>query len=135
MKIAFVTEDEKNISLHFGRAPYYLVVTVEDGRAVDRELRDKLGHRQFSQEGHAEEHHTQPGAGRGTDPAAHDRHIRMVEAIRDCEAVICAGMGMGAYNSMRSLNIRPIVTDLLDIDQALQAFIEGKLDDKPERLH
>ena len=39
MKVAAITDDGKNISLHFGRAQYYLVVTVEDGVIVDRELR------------------------------------------------------------------------------------------------
>ena len=51
MKIAAVTEDSITISQHFGRAPMYLVVTVEDGRIVSRETRDKLGHAQFSGEG------------------------------------------------------------------------------------
>ena len=37
MKIAFITDDEKTISQHFGRAPYYLVITVEDGKETNRE--------------------------------------------------------------------------------------------------
>ena len=47
MKIAAITDDGVTISQHFGRAPYYLVYTVEDGEIVDRELREKLGHAQF----------------------------------------------------------------------------------------
>ena len=31
MKIAATTDDEATISQHFGRAPYYLVTTVENG--------------------------------------------------------------------------------------------------------
>ena len=41
MKIAAVTEDEVNISQHFGRAPYYLVYTVEEGDITDKEIRDR----------------------------------------------------------------------------------------------
>jgi predicted Fe-Mo cluster-binding NifX family protein len=44
-------------------------------------------------------------------------------------------MGMGAYESMRRLNIKPIVTDIRDIEAAVQAFIEGKLVDHTELLH
>ena len=44
MRIAAVTEDGITISQHFGRAPYYLVVTVENGKIVGRERRDKMGH-------------------------------------------------------------------------------------------
>ena len=36
MKIAVITDDERTISQHFGRAPYYVVVTIEDGKIVDR---------------------------------------------------------------------------------------------------
>jgi predicted Fe-Mo cluster-binding NifX family protein len=34
MKIAAVTEDGVIISQHFGHAPYYVVLTVEDGRVA-----------------------------------------------------------------------------------------------------
>jgi len=48
MKIAAITDDGVTISQHFGRAPYYAVLTVEEGRVVRRELREKPGHRQFA---------------------------------------------------------------------------------------
>lgn len=132
MKIAVITEDGKTISQHFGRAPYYLVVTIEDGKVVGREMRDKMGHNHFAAQGHAEESH---GAGHGQDAASHNKHVSMAETIADCKALLCGGMGMGAYESMRQLNIQPLVTDLRDIDAAVQAFIDGKLIDHTELLH
>jgi transcriptional regulator with XRE-family HTH domain/predicted Fe-Mo cluster-binding NifX family protein len=132
MKIAVITEDGKSISQHFGRAPYYQVLTIEEGEIVQRELRDKLGHHQFSSL-HTEEPHS--GAEHGTDPASHDKHVRMAESIADCKVVLCGGMGRGAYESMRRLNITPVVTDLRDIDAAVAAFIDGKLIDHVDLLH
>ncbi|MEJ5203566.1 MAG: cupin domain-containing protein [Anaerolineales bacterium] len=133
-KIAFITEDGKTISRHFGRAPYYLVMTIEDGQIIQREMREKLGHGQFAGGLHGEhEHHH--GAGHEPDTASHNKHVSMAQAITDCEAVICGGMGMGAYESMRRLNIRPIVTELSDIETAAQAYIAGTLTDHPEMLH
>jgi hypothetical protein len=44
-------------------------------------------------------------------------------------------MGMGAYESMRRLDIKPLVTDLQDIDAAVQSFINGDLIDHTELLH
>jgi transcriptional regulator with XRE-family HTH domain/predicted Fe-Mo cluster-binding NifX family protein len=132
MKIAAITEDGKTISQHFGRAPYYLVLTIEEGKIVNREMRDKLGHNQFSSQEHAKESH---GADHGADSASHNKHVSMAEAIADCKAVLCGGMGMGAYESMRRLNIQPVVTDLSDIETAAQAFIDGKLVDHTELLH
>lgn len=132
MKIAVITDDGKLISQHFGRAAYYLVCTIEDGKVTAKEMRDKLGHTHLSNESHGD---NQSSAGRGMDPASHDKHLRMADVISDCTALICGGMGMGAYNSMRSLNIQPIVTDQSDIDEVVQAYINGSLIDHSELLH
>lgn len=132
MKVAAITDDGKTISQHFGRAPYYLVVTIEEGKIVNREMREKLGHNQFHDQAHAEESH---GLSHGLDAGSHHKHASMAQAIADCKALLCGGMGMGAYESMRQLNIQPVVTDLSDIDSAVQAFIDGKLVDHTELLH
>jgi predicted Fe-Mo cluster-binding NifX family protein len=131
MKVAIITDDGKTISRHFGRATHYLVVTIEDGKETNREMREKMGHQQFSAMGH-EEHH---GEQHGFDESSHGKHIQMAGTISDCQAVICGGMGMGAYESMRRLNIQPVVTDLTDIGQVIQAYIAGKLVDHTELLH
>jgi len=132
MKIAAITDDGNTISQHFGRAPYYLVVIVEDGKIVGRELRDKLGHTQFANQPHE---NGQPGQPHGMGPVSHNKHLMMAEAIADCEALLCGGMGMGAYQSMQARGIKPVVTDLLDIDQAVMAYVEGKFVDLVDRLH
>jgi predicted Fe-Mo cluster-binding NifX family protein len=131
MKIAAITDDGITISLHFGRAPYYLVLTVEDGQIASRELRPKLGHNQFASQPHEAEH----GAGHGMDPASHDKHLQMSDAIADCEALLCRGMGMGAYQSMQARGIRPVVTDIAAIDEAALAYAAGKIVDHTEKLH
>lgn len=132
MKIAAITDDGKNISLHFGRAPYYLVVTVEDGKIVNRELRNKMGHTHFANQPHEEE---APGMPHGMGPASHDKHLQMAEAIGDCEALLCGGMGMGAYQSMQIRGIKPVVTDIYDIEQAVMAYVNGTIVDRTEKLH
>lgn len=132
MKIAFITDDSKTISQHFGRAQHYLIVTLEDGKEVSRELKDKMGHGQFHGEHAEHEHH---GEHHGHDGAAHNKHVQMAEAIAGCSMVVCGGMGMGAYESMRRLNIQPVVTDFRTVEDALKAFLEGKLVDHTELLH
>jgi predicted Fe-Mo cluster-binding NifX family protein len=132
MKIAAITEDGKTISLHFGRAPYYLVVSVENEQITGRELRDKLGHTHFVNQPHEPE---LPGQMHGMGAASHDKHLQMAEAIADCEALLCGGMGMGAYQSMLARGIKPVVTEIRDIDQAVIAYAEGKIVDRVDRLH
>lgn len=132
MKIAAITDDGNTISQHFGRARYYAVATVETGKIINREMREKMGHSQFASEPHAADI---PGQPHGMDPASHDRHIQMSEAIADCEALLCRGMGMGAYESMKARGIRPVVTDIASIDEAVLAYVQGKIVDRVDRLH
>ncbi len=131
MKIAAITEDGKTISQHFGRAPYYLVLTVENNKIVDTEMRNKLGHTQLQEESH----HEKVGERHGFGPEADHRHGQMAEAITDCEALLCRGMGMGAYESIKARNIRPVVTDIADIEEAVLAYINGQIVDHVEKLH
>lgn len=133
MKIAVITDDGKTISQHFGRARFYQVLTLEGTKIVDSEMRPKLGHQQFGEHQHGEEHNHDEAHGHTGE--AHSKHQKMADAISDCNVVVCGGMGMGAYESMRQLGLTPIVTDLVDINSAVQEYIDGKLIDHPEKLH
>jgi predicted Fe-Mo cluster-binding NifX family protein len=132
IKIAFVTDDETTISAHFGRAVWYLVVTLEDGQETGREKREKLGHAHFANESHDLE---APGQPHGSGPAAQARHGRMMEAISDCQVLVARGMGAGAYENLKSRDIQPILTELHTINEAVVAYAAGRLTDRPERLH
>jgi len=59
----------------------------------------------------------------------------MAESISDCQIVLTGGMGWGAYESMKSYNIESIVTDVKNIDEAVQLYLDGKLENQMERLH
>jgi predicted Fe-Mo cluster-binding NifX family protein len=126
MKIAVVTDDGNKICQHFGRASHFLVAEIEEGQVVNKELREKLGHNQFVQENEHENDHDH-NQGSGMNAASHNKHQRMADAIKDCEVVICGGMGMGAYHSMQSLGIKPYVTEISDIEEALQSYIVWQL--------
>lgn len=135
MKLAFITDDGSTISRHFGRARFYKVVTIEDGKVTATEMRDKLGHQHFAaEEAHGHEHEHGHGQQHGFDPASQSRHQRMAAAIHDCQMLIGGGMGMGAYQSLQTLNIKPILTDLTSIDEAVQAYLNGTLVDRSEQL-
>jgi predicted Fe-Mo cluster-binding NifX family protein len=132
MKIAAITEDGATVSQHFGRAPYYIVLTVEDGKVVDTEKRDKAGHHTFA--AHTEEH-LAPGERHGFDAGAQTRHATMAQSIDDCQVLIAGGMGWGAYESLKSRNIESIVTDVESIDEAVKLYLAGNLPNLMERLH
>ena len=132
MKIAAISEDGTTISQHFGRAPLYVVVTVEDGKIASKETRDKAGHHTFSASQHPE---TAPGERHGFDAGAQTRHAAMAQSIDDCKVLIAGGMGWGAYESLKSRGIETVVTDVNDIDEAVNLYLQGKLPNLNERLH
>lgn len=131
MKIAVITDNSETISSHFGRAQYYDVFTVKDDQIIAKETRPKTGHSHFAKEHHGRQHEKV----HGTNPASRHRHITMIEPIRDCDIVIAGGMGVGAYQSLTANRIRPIVTDMSDIKEALNSYLAGTLVDHPEKLH
>ncbi|PIP76884.1 MAG: dinitrogenase iron-molybdenum cofactor biosynthesis protein [Ignavibacteria bacterium CG22_combo_CG10-13_8_21_14_all_37_15] len=130
INIALVTDDGTTISQHFGRAKFFEVLIVENGKIVKREHREKMGHHNFTQE----EHHHSNGQ-HGLDEHSHSKHVSMAEAIKDCQILLARGMGNGAYQSMLQLNIKPIVTDIRNIDEAVKSVINGTIADHTEKLH
>lgn len=131
MKIAAITDDGMNISAHFGRAPFYSVYTVENKEIIKREMREKMGHRQFvHQEGQLDE------AGRhGFGPGSQQRHAAMAAAIEDCDVLLSGGMGWGAFESMQQAGIKTVVTDITNIEQAVQAYLDGTIVERSDLLH
>ena len=149
MKIAVITDDANTISAHFGRARHFLVFTVEEGRIASRELRDKAGHDNFAGHNHEidqddhdhHDHHNHRHEGRD-DPRGHGfghgsghRHAEMLAVIKDCNVLIARGMGQGAYIALQEADIMPITTEIKTIDEAISAYLDGSLADRPERRH
>ena len=129
MKIAVVTDDHSTISAHFGRAVFYEVFEISEGKITSHVTLPKPSHNQF-----AEPHH-EPGHAHGMGPVAEGHHARMLEPIRDCQVLLAGGMGQGAYDSLKQAGIQPFLTDVPEIDQAIKAYLDGRLQDHPEWLH
>ena len=133
MKIAAVTEDGVTISQHFGRAPFYMVVTVENNKVMHQEKRPKVGHHGS---GSAACHDDHASCGdHGHDAGAESIHTTMAQAIDDCQILIAGGMGWGAYESLKRRNIESVITDVESIDKAVNLYIAGKLPNLMKRLH
>jgi predicted Fe-Mo cluster-binding NifX family protein len=124
-KIAVVSDDGERLSMHFGKAKEYVVFSVEDGKVTSREVRDRSAlvrvHHGHGEGGHQHSH-------------GHD-HTAMANAIADCQVLLTGGMGRPAYESMRRAGLETIVTDIREIERAVQAYIDGTIDNRLERLH
>ena len=132
MKIAVVTDDGTTICQHFGRAQYYSVITIENGKVTSKEQRSKAGHHVAGAE-HAS--HASHGEKHGFDANAQASHAGMMANITDCQLVMAGGMGWGAQVSLKQAGIDVYMTDKINIDEAIQLYIQGKLPNLQERLH
>ena len=128
MKIAVVTDDGKTISQHFGRAKYYEVYDVQGGFITGSEKRPKTAH-------HSGEEPHQHDEGGHKGPEADAKHNSMLANISDCDALIARGMGWGAFDAIKATGVTPFITDIELADDAVKAYITGKLDSHTERLH
>lgn len=151
MKIAAITDDGKTISAHFGRAEKCAVIEVEDGKIISQELRDKPGH---AGEDHDHEHehehehenehehehmhlHVQQDSHHTGGSHHHGQHRfhEKLAVMEDCQVVLCRGMGNPAYEKLVQAGLEPILTDIVDIETAVQAYIDGTIIDNPRRRH
>jgi len=114
MKIAFATEDGQTISAHFGQAPYYKVIYVDDGQIVSQEVRAKAHH------DNGQHSHT---------------HADMFAAIHDCQVLIVGGMGTPAHQAALAHGLQVVATGQCDIAAVLQAYLDGTLEENPLLIH
>jgi predicted Fe-Mo cluster-binding NifX family protein len=132
MKIAVISDDGQTVSEHFGRAPYYVVLTIEDDQVVSSETRPKAGHGVFV----GQDPPSLDARGRhGYGATSQARHQSMAETIADCQALLAGGMGWGAFESLQSYGIEPVVTDVRDIHEAALRYARGDLPNLMGRLH
>jgi predicted Fe-Mo cluster-binding NifX family protein len=115
MKIAIPTNDGINISAHFGRCREFLIFEVRNGQVKLIETRANAGcheHESGSSESGSKTH----------------SHSGFVETLRDCETVLCGGIGAGAVAALKTGGI-PVVLVEADgsAEQIATAFQSGTL--------
>jgi predicted Fe-Mo cluster-binding NifX family protein len=124
MKVAVVSDNGTSLSQHFGRALYYVVHTVENGKVTGKEKRAR------SAQNLCACHHDESAgchSNHGLDTESQNKHTSMADSLADCQTLIAGGMGYGAYQALKSRNIDTVVTDVEGIDEAVKLYLNGKL--------
>jgi predicted Fe-Mo cluster-binding NifX family protein len=124
MKIAFATDDGTTISQNFLQARYYQVVTIENGEEVERDLRVKPQQNIEDVQQHI------PLTGQD----ASDLGEEMLSIIDDCTVVVLGGMTRPMHEKIMRYNVRPVLTNKSTVNEALQEFIQGSLDNPYENM-
>jgi predicted Fe-Mo cluster-binding NifX family protein len=124
MKIAVAALDQTHVSPHFGRSPHFMVYEVQDGKVLSHEARPN-GFTPHAQGQCSGEHH-------GTEHAHHG-HASVIEALKDCQAVLCFGMGWRAAADLKAAGIQ---VGLLESDctpeEAAALYAQGRVSTSQE---
>jgi predicted Fe-Mo cluster-binding NifX family protein len=115
MKIATPTNDGINISAHFGRCREFLIFEVQNGQVKLIETRINAG---------CHEH----GSGSSDGGVQQHSHSGFVERLRDCDTVLCGGIGAGAVEALKASGIPVVLVDTAgSAEQIVTAFQSGTL--------
>jgi len=120
VKLAVASTNGTDVSAHFGRSRCFVVFTVEGGRITDQEVRDNTytAHAQGQCQDGAEQHHDQPHS-----------HADIIGALRDCQVVLCGGMGWRAAQELQAAGIRPVaVPQAGPAMEVVEAFLRGRIE-------
>ena len=121
MKIAIPSNDNINISSHFGRTKGFVICEMDNDKIINKE------YKQNTFTGHAQGLHKGDEHGHGNHS-----HNGIFNAIGDCEIVIAGGMGRRLYNDFEQNNIKVFVTKEMNIDSALNLFLNSELDNNSD---
>ncbi len=119
MKIALATLNGKTVTAHFGRTKAFVVVEMEDGVEINRELREAGSYKNIDP----------------SDPGHRRRHHDLVDTVRDCDVVIAGGMGLPVQDRLEEAEINVVLTDTRVIDEAIEMYAFGTLVHDASRAH
>ncbi|MDC1068009.1 NifB/NifX family molybdenum-iron cluster-binding protein [Candidatus Kapabacteria bacterium] len=131
LKVAFVSNDSKNIVGAFGSSKYFNIYTLEDNKIVDTEIREVY------KDTVDDELNTLVGKNMGLgigkislsvmDPAK-QKHMKMAKTIADCDVVVARKMCENAWDSVLQFKMKPIRTKNKNFEESIQQFIDGNLE-------
>lgn len=139
IKIAIASNDGKSVSGHFGPTKSYLVVTIQDNEIINQEIREKFSHHKGSHD-EGEHHHNHDHEhqnGNHEHGNRHDKkhHNRMIENILDCQYMLVKSMGNPVHDALTEAGIKPILTNIKNIEEAVKALLDGTIDNNTHLLH
>ncbi len=116
MRVAVATIDGLSMSQHFGQSAGFVVFEVDGGNVKSRELRtnDRTPHGQGLCDGqHGQGQHAQSHGG-------------VVDLLKDCDTVLCGGMGAGAAQALNQYGIQAVVLPVAgSAEEALSHYLNG----------
>jgi len=104
LMIAVTSANGREVTGHSGKARRFWIYEVEGASVVDQRLLELTKEQTFH------------------ESSRHEPH-----PLDECDVLITGGLGRGLMNRLASMNIVPVLTDLKDLDEAVEAYVAGRL--------
>ncbi|HKJ81472.1 MAG TPA: NifB/NifX family molybdenum-iron cluster-binding protein [Ignavibacteriaceae bacterium] len=122
MKIAVASNDFKHVTGHLGRCKSFLIYDTENGKVIDKEVRQNT-FTHHAQHGH---HHGEAD-GHGHGEGHHHSHAALVDNLNDCNTLIFQSGGWRIIEDLKQGNIIPFLTNEKIADEAVEKYLKGEL--------
>lgn len=119
VKIAIASDDGNTISSHFGRSKGFIIFDIEDNKITGKDYRIN----NFT--GHARGLHDSSQGQHG--------HGMILQALKDCKAVLAMGMGRRIYNDLQNAGIEAFIVDQTNAEMAIDLYLKNDLKSDPQK--
>ena len=122
-KIAVATNDQKRVTGHIGRCRAFMIYEIDGEKIMNKDLREN----NFTNHRRGGGHHHGEGEGHGGQGHGRHSHEHLVNGLKDCTYLISSGSGWRVVEDLKQHNITTLFTDLEQIEDAVNKFINGEL--------
>ena len=122
-KIAIATNDQKRVTSHIGKCKAFMIYEIDGDKIMNKELREN----NFTNHRRGGGHHHGEGEGHGGQGHGRHSHEHLVNGLKDCTYLISSGGGWRVVEDLKQHNITTLFTDLEQIEDAVNKFINGEL--------
>ena len=119
MRVAVASDDLRTVGSHFGRAGGYVVLTMEHGEVVGREIRRKPGGGRAAMQ----------RASRSPSEVSSDLDWldSQLEPISDCDVVVAGEMGENLFTEIQNRGLQPLVGAVGPIEDIVRDYLAETL--------
>lgn len=133
-KVAFVSNDAKNIVGAFGSSKYFAIYSIENGEVVNKEIREVYKDKVTDEVKSIAGNNNGMGVGKISlsvmDPAK-EKHMKMAKSIADCNVVVARKMCENAWDSVLQFKMTPYRTKNRNFEESVQQIIDGSMESVP----
>lgn len=140
-KIAFVSNNNKNILGAFGSTKFFEVFTLDNGEIISRETREAykpIGGNELPtlmNKVSSESPNNKPVFSLGVMDKSKEKHLKLAKTISDCNYVVARGMCANAWDSIEQFKMKPIITSQKDFEFVIHDIINETIKDNKENIN